>query len=116
MHDDFPQGGRPFLVTLGILLSAFALAAVMLIYTSIRAEAQQAPLCVPASVLLPQWAEIHKERPVWGGVVPSDAGPIEMILLQSDKENWTLITIRGGIACVIAAGSDATPIETGKGV
>lgn len=114
MHDESPR--RPFLVALGILLTALALSAIMLVYTSIRAEAQQAPLCAPASALLSQFAEIHKEQPVWEGTVPHESGPVEIILMQSAKNTWTLISVRGGIACILAAGSDATPIQTGKGV
>lgn len=113
MHDDFPQNARPFLVTLSLLLAAFALVTVMLIYTSVKAEAQT--LCAPAKALIEQFAKSHGETPVWGGVVPSDKGPVEVIILQSEKSTWTLISIRQGIACILTGGTDANP-PIGKGV
>lgn len=115
--DDLPERETPRVwIAAGIFLAAITLAFVMLIYNSIRAEAQEQPLCAPANILIPQFAEIHKERPVWGGIIPLQQGPVEAILLQSARNTWTFLTIRGGVACIVAAGKDATPVETGKGV
>src|SRR5688500_5923953 len=104
---DLPDKEPPrFWVAFGILCITFALSVVMSVYLIVRAEAQEQPLCGPAEILLRQFSEIHKEKPVWEGVVPQDTGPVEVLLLQSAKSTWTLFTIRGGIACIIASGRD----------
>jgi hypothetical protein len=118
--DDLPEKDTPRAwIAFGILLAAVTLAFFMLVYTHVRAEAQEQQHCGPAEILLRQFSEIHKERPVWEGTVHSETGPVEVILLQGDKNTWTLFSIQGSIqgavACVIATGKDATPIAD-KGV
>lgn len=114
--DDFPQERPRFWIAFSILCVAVAVAIFMVVFTSTRVEAQEQPLCAPAEVLLRQFSEIHKERPIWEGVVPQETGPIEIILLQGEKNTWTMFTIRGGIACIIASGQDANPSLADKGV
>lgn len=114
--DDFPQERPRFWIAFSILCIALAAAFVMVVFTSTRVEAREQPLCAPAEVLLRQFSEIHKERPIWEGVVPQETGPIEIILMQSEKNTWTMFTIRGGIACIIASGQDANPSLADKGV
>lgn len=115
--DDFPEHEPPrFWIAFSMLVAAVVLAVLMLAYLTTRADAQEQPLCAPAEVLLRQFSEIHKERPIWEGVVPQETGPIEIILLQGEKNTWTMFTIRGGIACIIASGQDANPSLSDKGV
>lgn len=116
MDDDFPKEPPRFWIAVSIFVATLALIVFMLVYTTVRAHAQEQPLCAPAEILLRQFSEIHKEQPVWEGVVPQETGPIEVILLQGAKNTWTLFTVRGGIACIIASGRDATPVLTDKGV
>ncbi len=114
--DEFPKDPPRFWIAFSILCFALAVAFVMAVYTSTRVEAQERPLCAPAEIMLRQFSEIHKERPIWEGVVPKDTGPVEIILMQGDKNTWSLFTIQGGIACLIAAGADANPSLADKGV
>lgn len=121
MDDDLPPATPPrFWIAFSILCIALAAAFVMVVFTSTRVEAQEQPRCGPAEVLLRQFAEIHKERVVWEGVVPRDNGPIEVILMQSDKNTWTLFSVEGSvegpIACIVASGRDANPSLADKGV
>ena len=104
--DDFPTREPPrFWIAFSILCAAFALAFIMLVYSSIRAEAQeQAPICAPLSHLVPAWEEVHKEKIVWEGVMPTPQGPLEFVLFQSDKGGWSLFVVQGGIACLRAGG------------
>jgi hypothetical protein len=114
--DDLPEKDTPRAwIAAGIFLAAILLAATMLVYNTVRAEAQQQQFCGPAEILLRQFSEIHKERPVWEGTVHSETGPVEVILLQGDKNTWTLFAIQGDTACILASGKDATPIAD-KGV
>lgn len=80
------------------------------------AHTQERTLCAPAEIMLRQFSEIHKERPVWGGIIPLETGPVEAILLQSEKNTWTFLTIQDGRACVLTFGQDANPSLAGKGV
>lgn len=113
--DDLPEKDTPRAwIAAGIMLAAIGLAFVMLVYTTIRANAQE--LCAPASEVFPVWDEIHHERPVWEGVTNTPNGPVETVLLQSATGTWSMFLIRNGIACLTGAGQDGTPIETGKGV
>jgi len=115
--EDLPEAEpKRFWIALGIFGIALIVATVMLVYTTITADAQEQPLCAPAEILLRQFSEIHKERPIWEGVVPQETGPIEIILMQGEKNTWTMFTIRGGIACIIASGQDANPSLADKGV
>lgn len=114
---DLPEKEPPvFWITVSIFVAALILAVIMLVYTGIRAEAQEQPRCAPAEALLRQFSEIHKERVIWEGVVPQETGPIEIVLMQSEKNTWTMFTLRGGIACIIASGKDANPSLADKGV
>jgi hypothetical protein len=114
--DDLPPATTPrFWIAFSILCIAFVVAYVMAVFTSTRVEAQERQVCGPAEILLRQFSEIHKERPVWEGTVHSETGPVEVILLQGDKNTWTLFAIQGVTACILASGKDATPIAD-KGV
>jgi hypothetical protein len=107
---------KPATAWLWYLIGIWALIGVALIMLGTgMARAQQQQLCGPAEILLRQFSEIHKERPVWEGTVHSETGPVEVILLQGDKNTWTLFAIQGDTACILASGKDATPIAD-KGV
>lgn len=49
------------------------------------AHAQEQPICAPAEVMLRQFSEIHKERPIWEGVVPHDTAPRDANPSLADK-------------------------------
>jgi hypothetical protein len=115
MEDDFPKEFPRVWVLAGVWLAALLLAAVMVLYTSTRVEAQEAPLCAPADIVIRQFSEIHKEPVAWEGTVPLEGEVAQVILLQGDKNTWTLFSVRRGIACIIASGRDGTPIND-KGV
>ena len=113
--DDLPPAVTPrFWIAFSILCIAFALCVVMA--TCTQARAQQRPLCAPAEILLRQFSEMHKERPIWEGDMPKAGGPVEFLLLQGAKNTWSLFTIEGGIACLVAAGQDAAPSLDDRGV
>jgi hypothetical protein len=107
---------KPATAWLWYLIGIWALIGVALIMLGTgMARAQERQLCGPAEILLRQFSEVHKERPVWEGTVHSETGPVEVILLQGDKNTWTLFAIQGATACILASGKDATPIAD-KGV
>lgn len=119
--NDLPEKDTPRAwIAAGIFLAAILLAAFMVVYTTVTAKAQEQPLCAPAEILLRQFSEIHKERVVWQGVIPRDTGPIEVLLMQSDKNTWTLFSVEssvnGAVACIVASGRDANPSLADKGV
>lgn len=116
MDDDFPKEFPRVWVAAGIFLAAIILAFVMVVFTSIRAHAQAQPLCAPASQIIPAWQKRLKESPIWEGVAPTEQGPVEFVLTQNPAGNWSLFTIRQGIACLVGAGKDGNPNELGKGV
>lgn len=108
---------KPARAWLWYFLGMWALIGIALIMLGTgTAHTQERPLCAPAEIMLRQFSEIHQERPIWEGVVPKDTGPVEIILMQGDKNTWSLFTIQGGIACLIAAGTDANPSLSDKGV
>jgi hypothetical protein len=113
--DDFPRAEPPrFWIAFSILCITFALAFVMLVFNSVKADAQQQN-CVPLERLITDLGEKFKERIEWQGVVNSPQGPIETMLFQSKKGTWTFVTVRGVTACILAAGESGTPIgETGE--
>jgi hypothetical protein len=119
-YKDLPRESPRFWVALGIFAVAFAIAVVMSVVLTVKAHAQEKPLCGPAEILLRQFSEIHKERVIWEGVVPQENGAIELILMQGEKNTWTLFSLQGSvnglIACIVASGRDANPSLADKGV
>jgi len=115
--DDLPEKEPPRVwIAAGIFLAALTLAFVMLVYTSINAHAQQ-QRCTSLSTLIEDLGTKLQQRIVWEGTIPTPSGtPVEAMLFQSPKGTWTLIAVQGVTACLMAAGANATPIETGKGV
>jgi hypothetical protein len=74
---------------------------------------EQQPICAPIGQLAPLWEQHHHERIAWEGVVPQPGGqPREVILFQSDKGAWSLFVVQDGIACMVAAGVDGTPMDS----
>jgi hypothetical protein len=117
--DDLPPSITPrFWIAFGILCITFALAFVMAVYSSVDARAQEhAQICAPAEVLLRQFSETHKKRVIWQGVVPQETGrPIEIVLMQGEKNTWTMFTLTAGVACIVASGKDANPSLADKGI
>lgn len=96
-------------IVFGILLAAITLTFVMLVFTSVKAHAQEIP-CAPAEAFLRQTIEFQKQRPVWEGTAPlPDMPPGEVVILQSEKGTWSLFLINQGRACLLAVGIDANP-------
>lgn len=111
--DDFPQKPPLFWRCLGAGLVILALA--MLFYTS-RAEAQ--PACEPLAKVIDDLGSKFEEVIAWEGTaVPRGSNPpAQVLLFQSPKGTWTLLAVHGVTACLMAVGTDAAPLETGKGV
>jgi hypothetical protein len=112
--DDFPQKETPrFWVALCIFGVAIILAVVMSVFLTVKAHAQQQ--CPPLESMIDELGKKYQEQIVWQGVAPTPRGPVEVMLFQSPKGTWTIIQVVGITACPLGAGTDATPIETGKG-
>ncbi|MBN7755503.1 hypothetical protein JYP46_01585 [Nitratireductor aquimarinus] len=86
----------------GCLMAAFFVPA---------ANAQRA--CAPTDEALKYFREQHEELPAWEGVAN---GGIELILLQSESGSWTLLSLQGAVACLVASGTDGNAIIAGRGV
>lgn len=115
--DDLPEKETPRAwIAAGIFLAAFALAFFMLVYTTVRAEAQDKAICAPAEVILRQYSEVMKEKIVWEGTMPTEQGPLEFIILQSEGGKWSLFVSQQGVACLRAKGDGGTPNDLGRGV
>jgi hypothetical protein len=105
-----------FWIAFSILCITFALCFVMLVFNSVRADAQEL-LCVPGDALIRQTMEVKKQVPVWEGTIPVEGQPpAEAVLTQSEKGGWSIFLIQNGTACLLFAGTDANPpINPGKG-
>ena len=123
--DDLPEKDTPRAwIAFGILLAAFSLAFFMLVYNTIRAEAQQqAPLCARMDGLMKGMEDAFHERKIWQGVKNTPQGPIETFLFQSeDGKSWTQVDVVGkdeagkSVGCFVALGTNGVPNEMGKGV
>jgi hypothetical protein len=116
--DDLPRAEPPrFWIAFSILCITFALAFVMLVFNSVRADAQDGSICAPADVLFRQFSEVVKEKIIWEGTMKLEQGVLQFVLFQSESGgNWTLFTVQEGIACLRAKGEAGTPNELGKGV
>jgi hypothetical protein len=101
------------------LIGIWVLAGVAFIVlgTGMARAQEHAQICAPAEVLLRQFSETHKERVIWQGVVPQETGrPIEIVLMQGEKNTWTMFTLTAGVACIVASGNDANPSLADKGI
>lgn len=117
MEDDFPPREPPrFWIAVSIFVATLALIVFMLVYTTVRAEAQEQAICAPAEVILRQYSEVMKEKIVWEGTMPTEQGPLEFILLQSESGKWSLFVSQQGVACLRAKGDGGTPNDLGRGV
>lgn len=115
--DDLPEREPPrFWIAFGVLCAAFTLAFFMLVYSSVRAEAQDRSICAPAKDLFPQYSAVLKEKIVWEGNVKLEQGVLEFVLFQGETGKWSLFVVQDGIACLRAQGQNGTPNELGKGV
>lgn len=116
MDDDFPKEFPRVWVAAGIFLAAIILAFFMVVFTSIRAEAQEQPLCAPLGELTAQLKATYNETPIWGAT--EGQGPQRLVLYQSpDGKTWTLVRLMSPhIGCFIAGGKDAILVQSGKGV
>ena len=90
---------RTFLA--GCLLAAFFVSDVY---------AQRA--CAPTEEALKYFRDSYNEMPAWGGMAN---GGIELELLQSENGTWTLISLQGGMACLVATGVEGNAIIAGRG-
>lgn len=116
--DDFPQEPPRFWIAFGLMCAALLLAFVMMVFTSIRAEAQEM-LCVPGDVLIRQTIEVKKQTPVWEGTIEAPGQPpAQIVITQSEKGGWSQFIIQNGTACLLFVGTDANPPipPQGKGV
>lgn len=106
---------KPATAWLWYLIGIWALIGVALIMLGTgMARAQEQ--CPPLEAMIEELGQKYQERIVWQGVAPSPRGPVEIMLFQSPKGTWSILQVVGITACPIAGGTDATPIETGKGV
>lgn len=108
--DDLPDREPPrFWIAVSIFVVALALTVFMLVYNTVRAEAQQQ--CPPLSALVEELGTKYGERIVWEGTAPTPQGAFEIMMFQSPKGTWTIVQVQGTQACMFAAGKDGTPIE-----
>ncbi|MDS1138569.1 hypothetical protein [Nitratireductor indicus] len=77
------------------------------------ANAQTPPeaVCGPFDGLLRSIAKNYGEVPAWTGEVNGQ----EFVLLQSISGSWSLLRRNGGMACVVAGGTDGTGHFIGRG-
>jgi hypothetical protein len=116
MMEDFPEAEpKRFWIALGIFGLALIVATVMLVYTTITAEAQDQAICAPADILFKQFEAVVKEKIIWEGTMPVEQGVLQFVLFQNEKGNWTLFVVQEGIACLRARGEAGTPNDLGKG-
>lgn len=80
--------------------------------------AHSQPACEPLAKVIDDLGSKFQEQIVWEGIAVSPRGgpPVQALLFQSPKGTWTMIAVQGITACLMAAGTDATPLENGKGV
>ena len=120
--DDFPQEPPRFWIAVSIFVATLALIVFMLVYTTVRAEAQ--PLqCVRMENLIKGMTEVLHERKIWQGVKNTPQGPIETFLFQSqDGKTWTIVDVLGKdatgkpVVCFVAVGTNGVPNDLGRGV
>jgi hypothetical protein len=117
MEDDFPPREPPrFWIAVSIFVATLALIVFMLVYTTVRAEAQDQAICAPADILFKQFGEVVKEKIIWEGTMKLEQGALQFVLFQGEKGNWSLFVVQDGIACLRARGDGGTPNDLGKGV
>ena len=109
MDENPPKAWLWYFVGLGFLIGV---ALVMLGTGTAKAQQQ----CPPLESMIEELGNKYQEQIVWQGVTPTQRGPIEVMLFQSPKGTWTILQVVGITACILRAGVDATPIQTGKGV
>lgn len=114
--DDFPRDPPRFWIAFSLFCAAFALAVIMSVYLTVRAEAQDRSICAPAAALFPQYSAALKEKIIWEGNVKLEQGVLEFVLFQGETGKWTLFIVQDGIACLRAQGQNGTPNELGRGV
>lgn len=119
--DDLPEKEPPrFWIAFTVLCAAFTLAFIMLVYNTIRAEAQQQ--CARMDGLIKGMEDAFHERKIWQGVKDTPQGPIETFLFQSESGSWTIVDVVGKdaagkpVGCFVAVGKAGVPNELGKGV
>ena len=78
---------------MGLLLIAFTLAVVMSVFLTVKAHAQEHPICAPANDLFPQFSAVVKEKVIWEGSMTIPQGVLQFVLFQSEKGIWTLFII-----------------------
>lgn len=123
MDDDLPEKESPRVwIAAGIFLAAIVLATVMMVYTSIRAEAQeQQPTCVHMDRLVEAMEKVFKQRLIWQGVVDSPIGKTETFKFQSETGAWTDVDVVGkdpmgkAVGCFMRSGTNGVPNELGRG-
>lgn len=85
----------------------------LILLSTISANAQSR--CAPLESVIEGLGQAN-ERIVWEGTMPTAQGAIEALLFQSAQGTWTFVVKQGTTACFMAAGTGATPIETGRGL
>jgi len=116
MNDsDLPPATTPrFWIAFTILCLTFVVAFVMAVFSSTEVKAQERQVrCGPIRTVVDLLA-VSKERVMWSGVTAQ--GAAELLLFQSPRETWSMVTVQNGIGCIVETGNAGTPIENGKGV
>lgn len=109
--DDDGEGG-PFWIVFTVLCIATVFMAFALLIYSVGAANAQAAMCKPFPELRAILSERYQEHQSAFGLVGSEQ---IFVLFQSDRgKTWTLVSVgTSGIACMIGAGKDWTPADTG---
>jgi hypothetical protein len=117
--EDFPpeKPGIAWTVYLVAIAGLLAICLMALLHLTPKAHAQDGQICAPAEVLFRQYESVVKEHVIWEGTMPIEGQPpIQFVLFQNEKGNWTLFVVNAqGIACLSARGDAGTPNEMGKG-
>ena len=95
------------------MVALIGVALVMLGTGTAKAQPQPQIRCGPIRAVVDLLA-VSQERVMWSGVV--EQGTAEILLFQSPRETWSLVTVQKGIGCIVEKGNAGTPIEQGKGV
>jgi hypothetical protein len=109
---------KPARAWLWYIVGMVALIGVALIMLGSGTARAQEMLCADADIFIRQIAELKKQRLVWEGTIPppNNQPPAQVLIVQSDKGEWSHFLISEGRACLMFVGTDANPpIVTDKG-
>lgn len=94
-------------------LLALMVAFIVLCAATVAARAQPAQ-CGGYADILGDLAQAYHERIVWAGE-RGEAGQL-VITAKPDGSTWTAMLVRGGVACLVAAGTGWAAMGTGEDI